>query len=139
MPCRRVNVVDERCAAQPWADEPPAGHNRAHRKRQVTTRVGFQHVAAGSRGERRFSDLPGSVLADEEDIGVRVVVENAACRVDAADLWKPDVEEDQIGFEVAGFLYSVQPIRGFIQNLPWVGIERCAQITTPRFEIVDKK
>jgi hypothetical protein len=80
------------------------------------------------------------MFADEQDLEVRVVCEDSAGRFDAVQRRQTDIEQNQIGPKIRGFLDGIGSISGFADYPPASALaKRRGDVATPRLEIVDNQ
>src|SRR5262245_46589952 len=126
--------------SKPGCDESPTLDDGIHRRRQFTPRIRLADIASRARAECGFRDLPRLVLADEEDFDVRIACEDSARCFDAIHHRKADVEQNQIGSKIGGFLNGIGPIGGLADDPPTRTLSECrSDVATPRLEIVDNQ
>jgi len=70
--------------------------DRFHRRQQFSSRVRLDDIPARAGGQRGFDQLRRLMLADEKNLYIRILSEDAAGRVDPALAREADVEQDQI-------------------------------------------
>ena len=78
----------------------------------MTVLTAFTNSAA----ERRLHDLRGTVLANEEDLGARTLIEDLLSSFDSVELRKSHVHGDKIGLEVDCDVYRLQSVGSLTDN-----------------------
>ena len=92
------------------ADKPLTIHDCAHRGKEIRSRIGLYDIAVSPGAQGSLDELGAEFDADEDNLGVGRDAKDWLGDVDAIELGKPNVQEDQVRLQLFGLLNSFDAV-----------------------------
>src|SRR5438876_9766603 len=102
--------IGEIVAGQAWADKPLASKNGFYSGQQLPCGVRFDDIAASAGSQSFFYDVPRAIFAQEQNFGLGGQLSDTACGLDSIQRRKTNIEQDEIGLQLSGFLDRLQTV-----------------------------
>ncbi len=77
----------------------------------------LHHVARRPQVESFLHNISRRFLTQEDNSGLWGEFADLASGCDTVQVWEPDIEHNQVRFQLTGFLDRLEPIRGFANDL----------------------